>query len=142
MQLKDLDKQSFQKWKENTEFKFEFYVQNEKIEVPELFKQWCVGGMEVAWHAALAQERSDYQQDDLRSQLMNAFNQIEVLKEALSYYANTEIYRRPDKDRNGMGGMSAMTDFEIDDGEWKLDENNEKDHYCYGKLARKVLREL
>jgi hypothetical protein len=64
------------------------------------------------------------------------------IKEALSYYANTEIYRRPDRDRNGMGGMSAMTDFEIDDGEWKLDDNGEKDHYCYGKLARKVLNEI
>jgi len=67
---------------------------------------------------------------------------VEILSKALSYNANTEIYRRPDRDRNGMGGMSAMTDFEIDDGEWKLDDNGEKDHYCYGKLARKVLNEV
>ena len=67
---------------------------------------------------------------------------ITKLEEALSYYANTEIYRRPDRDRNGMGGMSAMTDFEIEDGEWKLDGNGEVDHYCYGKKAREALKEI
>ena len=66
----------------------------------------------------------------------------EKLRECVEFYADTNIYKRPDKDRNGMGGMSAMTDFELDDGEWKVDENGEKDHYCYGKRARQVLKEL
>lgn len=94
------------------------------------------------WQAALAWERSEYREDELRKQLHDLFNEVQLLTVTLAYYANTEIYRRPDRDRNGMGGMSAMTDFEIDDGEWKLDQHGEKDHYCYGKLARTVLSEL
>lgn len=67
---------------------------------------------------------------------------IAKLRECVEFYACTDIYYRPFRDRNGMSGMSSMTDFELDDGEWKLDENGEKCHYCYGKRARQVLKEL
>ena len=67
--------------------------------------------------------------------------QVDKAKEGLRFYANTKIYNRPDRDREGMGGMSSRTDFEIDDGEWKI-TNGEKEHYCYGKLAREILKEL
>jgi hypothetical protein len=74
----------------------------------------------------------------LRIEINELKDIINKLHGALRYYADTSIYNRPDKDRNGMGGMSAQTDFEIEDGEWKI-TNGEKDHYCYGKLARKIL---
>ncbi len=64
-----------------------------------------------------------------------------MMREGLEFYADTEKYRRPDKDRNGMGGMSSQTDFEIDDGEWKVTDS-EKDHYCYGKKAREILKKI
>lgn len=66
---------------------------------------------------------------------------LEIAMKALNFYADTEIYRRAQTDRNGMSGMSAQTDFEIEDGEWKL-EDGEKDHYCYGKRARAALARI
>lgn len=63
------------------------------------------------------------------------------LKKCVEYYAKTEIYNRPDRDRNGMSGMSARSNFEIDDGEWKI-KNGKREHYCYGKFARQTLREI
>ena len=62
--------------------------------------------------------------------------QIKKAESVIRFYADKSKYFRPDRDKNGLGGMSAQTDFEIEDGEWNTDENGEKSHYCYGKKAR------
>jgi hypothetical protein len=46
------DIEAFEKWKNKTEFTFEFQIEGEKIEVPPLFKEWFIGGMGVSWQAA------------------------------------------------------------------------------------------
>lgn len=76
--------------------------------------------------------------EKLEKKLSIQEKRIENLLKSNEFYADTRIYNRPDRDRNGMSGMSGMssqTDFEIEDGEWKI-TNGEKEHYCYGKLAR------
>jgi hypothetical protein len=50
--MNDKDREAFEKWKNKTEFTFEFQIEGEKIEVPPLFKEWCIGGMGVSWQAA------------------------------------------------------------------------------------------
>jgi hypothetical protein len=50
--MNDKDKEAFDTWKSETKFEFDFQIQGEKIEVPQLFKNWCLGCMGVSWQAA------------------------------------------------------------------------------------------
>ena len=67
--MNDKDKEAFDDWKNKTQFNFEFQIQGEKIEVPELFKEWCIGGMGVSWQAACEYKQEEY------SNIMDAMTQ-------------------------------------------------------------------